>query len=297
MDRGDYINILLVDDKPENILSLEAVLDHPDYRLVRAGSGEEALARALEDDFAVILLDAHMPGLDGFETASLIRGRDKSKYTPIIFITAVSKDDREVRRGYALGAVDYIFKPFIPEILKAKVAFFSELYQKTVALKQQAEQLKRDLEYLDRYSRPPAPVTANLFSSPNLQTSAPEEFASLVEQFGTTLDQAIQQQLYKVEYDTSAQLKRQAQNLGFLRAGPRDVVELHAAALKGKTSGLSPLKARYYIEEGKTLLIELMGFLAAYYRLMAPTTLRGGGARIMEIDQQGKEGSYEQHNA
>lgn len=278
MDRGEQTNILLVDDKPENLLSLEAVLDDPGYRLVRADSGDAALAKALEIDFAVILLDAHMPGLDGFETASLIRGRDRSKRTPIIFITAISKDDQDVRRGYTLGAVDYIFKPFIPEVLRAKVTFFVELYQKTMALEQQAEQLKLDLEYLEKHSQPQVPVTANLFGSLNLKTSAPGVFEELVADFGGILDQAIEERLYKMDHNISAQLKIQAQKLGFLRAGPRDVVELHALVLKKKTAGISPSKARFFIEEGKTLLIEFMGFLAAYYRLMASPT----GARSQD---------------
>ena len=279
MDQDEQINILLVDDKPENLLSLEAVLDEPCYCLVRAGSGDEALAKALKTDFAVILLDAHMPGLDGFETAKLIRGRDKSKETPIIFITAISKDDQDVRRGYALGAVDYIFKPFAPEVLRAKVAFFVELYQKTLALEQQAEQLKRDIEYLERHSQPQVPVTANLFGSLDIKTSTPDIFAELVADFGKILDQAVEEHLYKTEHNISAQLKSQAQKLGFLRAGPRDVVELHAQVLKEKTVGLPPAKTKFLIEEGKTLLIESMGFLVAYYRLMASPS--GGGTKAI----------------
>lgn len=125
----DPINILMVDDRPENLLALEAVLASPHYRLVKAGSGEEALKCVLRQNFAVILLDVQMPGLNGFETAKLIKAREKSKFVPIIFITAISQTTEHVLKGYNLGAVDYIFKPFHPETLKLKVQEFVKIHQ------------------------------------------------------------------------------------------------------------------------------------------------------------------------
>ena len=124
------VNILMADDHPENLLALEAVLSSPNYNLVSATSGKEALKCLLKDEFAVILLDVQMPGLNGFETAKLIRAREKTKHTPIIFITAISQDIDHVKRGYSVGAIDYIFKPFHPEALKQKIGKFVELYQK-----------------------------------------------------------------------------------------------------------------------------------------------------------------------
>lgn len=135
------VNVLLVDDRPENLLALEAILNSPSYNLVQANSGAEALRCLLNEDFAVILLDVQMPGMDGFETATLIRSRDRSRSTPIIFITAFSSNDTHVFKGYSLGAVDYLFKPLEPEILTSKVGVFVELFQKTVEVKQQATQL------------------------------------------------------------------------------------------------------------------------------------------------------------
>jgi diguanylate cyclase (GGDEF)-like protein/PAS domain S-box-containing protein len=132
------VNILLVDDQPKNLLALSAILDSPDLNLVKAHSGIEALRCLLNQDFAVILLDVQMPQMDGFETAMLIRQRERSQHTPIIFITALNRDDTHVERGYSLGAVDYLLKPFAPEILKSKVAVFVELFKKTQLLKQQA---------------------------------------------------------------------------------------------------------------------------------------------------------------
>ncbi|MEG4056664.1 MULTISPECIES: response regulator [unclassified Microcoleus] len=135
------VNVLLVDDRPENLVALEAILNSPSYHLVQANSGAEALRCLLNEDFAVILLDVQMPGMDGFETATLIRSRDRSRATPIIFITAFSSNDTHVFKGYSLGAVDYLFKPLEPEILTSKVQVFVELFQKTVEVKQQATQL------------------------------------------------------------------------------------------------------------------------------------------------------------
>jgi PAS domain S-box-containing protein len=135
-------NILLVDDRPENLLALEAILEPLGQNLLYAHSGEEALRQLLQHDVAIILLDVQMPVLDGFETATLIKQRERTKHVPIIFVTAISKDDEHVFRGYSAGAVDYVFKPFSPEVLRSKVAVFIELHQKTEQLRKQAVQLK-----------------------------------------------------------------------------------------------------------------------------------------------------------
>ncbi len=144
MENGKQrINILLVDDNPSNLLALETILSAPDRNLVRASSGEEALRFLLDDDAAVILLDVHMPTIGGLETAALIRGRERTRNVPIIFLTAYdSAGDSLVSQGYSLGAVDYIIKPIDPEALKAKVAVFVELYRKTEQVKQQADLLR-----------------------------------------------------------------------------------------------------------------------------------------------------------
>ncbi len=135
-------NILMVDDHPENLVALEAILDRLGQNLVRATSGTEALRCLLNQDFAVILLDVQMPGMDGFETATLIRQRARSAHTPIIFITAINRSENHVSRGYSLGAVDYLFKPIEPEILISKVAVFVCLFKKTQEVKWQAQQLE-----------------------------------------------------------------------------------------------------------------------------------------------------------
>ena len=146
-------NVLLVDDRPENLLALEGILEPLGQNLLYANSGEDALRQLLRHDVAVILLDVQMPELDGFETAQLIKQRDRTKHVPIIFVTAISKDEEHVFRGYSAGAVDYIFKPFNPEVLRSKVSVFIELHEKTEQLQRQAELLKeQELAELRRES-------------------------------------------------------------------------------------------------------------------------------------------------
>jgi CheY-like chemotaxis protein/anti-anti-sigma regulatory factor len=139
----------MVDDHPQNLMALEAVLGDMGQNLVAASSGREALKHLLDDEFALILLDVQMPGLDGYETAALVREREQSRHTPIIFLTAINQSDAHVFKGYSSGAVDYMFKPFAPEVLRAKVAVFIDLYRSTQEVKRQAELLRqanRDLE-------------------------------------------------------------------------------------------------------------------------------------------------------
>jgi signal transduction histidine kinase len=136
------VNILVVDDRDENLMALEAVLDDPAYRVVRARSGREALKEVLEQDFALILLDVVMPGVDGYETASLIRERPRSRQTPIIFLTANDFGANYVFRGYAAGAVDYLVKPVAADVLRSKVAVFVELFNRQQALRRAHEELE-----------------------------------------------------------------------------------------------------------------------------------------------------------
>ena len=142
MEAEEQINILMVDDSPTNLLALQSILNAPDRNLVSAASGDDALRYLLDHEVAVILMDVYMPGLDGLETAELIRGRHRSRDIPIIFLTADSTGGRHLNRGYSLGAVDYIVKPIEPDILRSKVAVFVELFKKTQEVKRQARLLK-----------------------------------------------------------------------------------------------------------------------------------------------------------
>jgi signal transduction histidine kinase len=135
----ERVNILLVDDRPDKLMALETVLVSLGQNLVLAHSGTAALRHLLQQEFALIVLDVSMPGMDGFETASLIRQRSNTELTPIIFISAINYSDVHLSRGYSLGAIDYISAPLVPEILRAKASFFIELHRKTEQLKRQAE--------------------------------------------------------------------------------------------------------------------------------------------------------------
>src|SRR5207253_4822153 len=129
MFANNMVNILLVDDRRENLIALEGILKSLNENLVKASSGSEALKYLLKHDAAVILLDVEMPDMDGFQTATLIREREKSRHTPIIFLTAISKTDVHVSQGYSIGGVDYIFKPFDAEVLKSKVSAFVDMFK------------------------------------------------------------------------------------------------------------------------------------------------------------------------
>jgi signal transduction histidine kinase len=139
MEFAEKAKILIVDDVPEKVLSIEIILEDLQQTLVAVNSGADALRKLLEDDFAVILLDVNMPGMDGFETASLIRKRKRSEHTPIIFLTALP-DETHASRGYSLGAVDYILTPVLPEVLRTKVSVFVDLYHMSQVAKRQADE-------------------------------------------------------------------------------------------------------------------------------------------------------------
>lgn len=168
-------HVLLVDDRPENLLALEAVLEYLDCQLIKAASGAEALKHLLRHDFAVILLDVQMPEMDGYETAAIIKQREASRHIPIIFITAINKEPAHVFQGYSSGAVDYILKPFEPDILKSKVAVFLDLWRKTELVRQQAELLRQSeqreaerllsesTEQLDHFKPPLEAILDGLF--------------------------------------------------------------------------------------------------------------------------------------
>jgi signal transduction histidine kinase len=148
---SDVVDILVVDDSPENLVAMQAILSDLGTRVVTAASGRDALRILLRRDFALILLDVNMPVLDGFETARLVRSRPRSEHTPIIFVTAQS-DESRLAHGYALGAVDYIVTPIVPEVLRAKAGVFVELFRKTAEVRRQSEFLRKRAGQLHRLS-------------------------------------------------------------------------------------------------------------------------------------------------
>ena len=233
------VNILLVDDKKENLLVLERVLQDLGQNLVSKSSGEEALKFLLKNDVAVILLDVQMPSMDGLETAQLIRQREQSKGTPIIFITAASPVEDQVAKAYALGAVDYIFKPIIPEILKSKVSVFIELYRKTELLRQQkeekqqeAEQLRTALESQELLTGwQEGSVTAQIAGVGPLRERSPEVFSSLKEKYKVLLDVYLEAIGFG-EPPPRRDISSLAEHIGNMAGGPRDAVDVHLRSVQ-----------------------------------------------------------------
>ena len=179
MTHQERPNLLLVDDRAENLLALESILDDLEFNIVTANSGKEALRCLLKQDFALILLDVEMPGLDGFETAEMIRSRRKTRFTPIIFLTAINKTDQHVFRGYAVGAVDYLFKPYAPEVLRSKVTIFADLYMKSREVTRQAELLLDSNLQLEGTNQQIAGLNREI-SRKNAELHAERDFISTV---------------------------------------------------------------------------------------------------------------------
>ncbi len=153
VEDGEKPKILIVDDRPENLLALEMIFDDEPCDIVRASSGNDALARVIEQEFAVVLLDVQMPEMDGFETAELMRSNKKTMNVPIIFLSAISKEQQHIFKGYEAGAVDYIFKPLEPEILKNKVRVFLRLHNQRKALTITNDTLQQTVEELKKSNR------------------------------------------------------------------------------------------------------------------------------------------------
>lgn len=150
MNSNENYKILIVDDRPENLLTLEGILESPELTIVKANSGNEALGLLLEHRFALVLMDVQMPGMDGFETAEIMRSNEKTKHIPIIFVTAISKQRRHIFKGYETGAVDYLYKPLDLEILKSKIDAFVNFFKHREALELATQQLSQTIKELEK---------------------------------------------------------------------------------------------------------------------------------------------------
>ena len=188
-DQEGKVNILLVDDRPDKLLAVETIIAELGQNIVKAGSGLEALRHLLQTDFAVILLDVNMPGLDGFETAALIRQRKKSEHTPIIFLTAISDTETHVSRGYSLGAVDYILAPVLPDVLRTKVAVFVELHKKNQQIRSLNEQLEKRIAQLTETNQALEAFTYSIAHDLRAPLRAMLGFSrALLEDYGAKMD-------------------------------------------------------------------------------------------------------------
>jgi CheY-like chemotaxis protein len=192
--------ILLVDDRPENIVALEAILSSLNQTLVSAHSGDAALKALLGDEFAVILLDVLMPGMDGFETAAHIKRRPRTRDVPIIFLTALNSEPDYAFRSYSAGAVDYIAKPFDPWVLRAKVSVFVDLYMKNRQLSEQAALLRMRLADSGPAAEAAAATAEPVLAELSARLAAVEELVTVLSgQAAAAPDPAITQTMHQLE--------------------------------------------------------------------------------------------------
>jgi signal transduction histidine kinase len=231
MGAASLVSILLVDDERRNLVALRELLAGEDRELRLAASGEDALRAALEQDFAVVLLDVRMPGLDGFETARLLRGRERSRATPIIFLTAAADELESVFRGYEVGAVDYLVKPLVPEVLRSKVAVFVELQRKSAALAAEIGERRRAEERLRESEERLRELAAHLV------TVREEERAHIAREIHDELGQV----LTGLKMDVSWLAARlEAQALLHKTAAMNELIESTIRAVRRISSGLRP---------------------------------------------------------
>ncbi|MCH8347284.1 MAG: response regulator [Proteobacteria bacterium] len=278
MTKQDNVNILLVDDDTRNLQALDRTLEELDANLIHANSGAEALRLLLKNEFALILMDVQMPGMDGFETTSIIRKRKKNNGTPVIFLSAMFKTQPSIKKGYSEGAVDYILKPYQPDILRAKVRVFIDLFQKTEELKKsqqekvrQQEKARQMEDTLQRYRLLSSrgfftSVTSEMAGSGPVSKRAPRKYRDLVKQYGELME-AYLEHLTVTCPKPHKLMDEIVRALGNLGAGPRDMLDIHLESLDKIIENSNEKRARAYVTEGRLLGLEIMGKLVDYYQI------------------------------
>ena len=250
--------ILLVDDDLNSLSAYARILELADYEVLSATTGEECLRLAKAEHPDLILLDVRLPDLDGLEVCRGIKSDPETAQILVINVTGVSTSQDDEAAGIEAGADAYLPKPVHLRTLLAHV--------QTLLGAKQAENV-RELERLQQFplSRQ-ATITAQSFGLLPLRESLPGLFDELVQAYGELLDAALEQRIYKVNSQLSEKLRALGDQLGFIKAGPRDIVQIHHVALQKKATHVTLSKARAYLEEGRLLVLELMGHLVSYYR-------------------------------
>lgn len=219
--------ILLVDDRPENLTAMEAALEPLGFRIHTALSGEDALRKLLVEEYALVVLDVQMPGIDGFETAKAIKGRDRTKNIPVLFLTAISREEEHRLAGYQSGGVDYLFKPIAPDLLRAKVSVFAQLHLKQRELERKTAELERSNRDLEQFSY----VASHDLQEPLRVVNGYLEM--IEEHLGPSLDDDLRRWIDKAKATTETMATLVSDLLAYARAGaetpPATTVELRAA--------------------------------------------------------------------
>jgi DNA-binding response OmpR family regulator len=276
------LEILLIEDNPGDARLIQEMLADasaasttaPQITLEHANQLSAGLACLSKHPFDIILLDLGLPDSVGLET--LLRTHEHEPDVPVIILTGTADEELAVKAAQS-GAQDYLVKgQFNGDLLLRSIRYALErhrLLAELEAMKQREEQ-EREILSLNQLSRPTTTaVTAELFDTAPLSASLPDTFEELVARYSELLDQALKQRAYKVDYDISGDLRTIANHLGFLKAGPRDVVKLHSTAMQRKTRDVVSAKAQAYLEEGRMMVLELMGYLSSFYRNSAFGTL------------------------
>jgi DNA-binding response OmpR family regulator len=270
--KSEVVEVLMIEDDEEDALLLQETLSEAGARgfevahVDRLSTGLEMLA-AEAVDVDVVLLDLNLPDGQGLDT--LMRAHGQAPNVPIIVLTGT--DDKVLAvRAVQAGAQDYLVKGQVDSnLLVRSIRYAIERHRLLMELEQarQREQQEEEMRSIERLSRPPGTaVTAQTFGVVPLREGLPEIFNELIGHYGDLMDLALEQRGYKVEHDISEKLRSMAERMGFLKAGPRDVVEIHTTALKGKSSNTAVEKMQAYVEEGRLIVLELMGYLVSYYR-------------------------------
>jgi len=264
------INVLLVEDNPGDARLIRELLKEAasaEFNVTPAGDLGEALERLGDRELDVILLDLNLPGSEGLDTFDKVNS--SVPQVPIVVLTGLA-DEVVGEEAVKRGAQDYLVKDQIDTLLLSKsLRYALERSQLITELEQarQREIRERELRSLEQLSNAPqTSITAQMFSQAPLSENAPDIVSELGRRYGELMDLALEQQTHKVEHSIPESLNDIAEQMGFLKAGPRDVVELHSTALRGQTRKAPPQKAQAYTEEGRLMVLRLMGNLVSFYR-------------------------------
>jgi CheY-like chemotaxis protein len=267
--------ILNVNDDDANRYALTKTLRKNGYRVEEARTGVEALRLVVEARPDLVVLDVNLPDINGFEVCRRIKADAQTAAIPVLHVSAHYVQEEHRIHGLVSGADGYLVQPVEPPELIASIRALLRIRKAEDAARLSAmrvEQLELELRTLERLTDPPA-ASGRGPQPPPLSEGHPEAFVELVSRYEHLLDLALQQQKYKIQHDISALLLEMGERLGSLGAGPRDVIEVYGTALKSRSAGAIAARARAYLDEGRLLVLELMGHLVSYYR--DPPTVEG----------------------